>query len=505
MINSNRFKQPWPVIPFGLCCIAAFLEKEGHNVHVLDLCFSKNCARDIQCAIHTFVPDALGISIRNIDNAAGCRTAFLLDQTKTDVIMPCKKLFKGPIIIGGPSVGISGREMLEFFDLEYAVRGDGEHCITEFLKRVEADAPLEGLNGLIINRNGRIIQDLPPLYVDDLNTLPFSKPHRYIDLRPYRRFNAPLPVQTKRGCSLTCSYCTYNTIEGTHCRFRSPELIAQEIEELVHETGISSFEFTDSVFNFPLRHTKAVLRAIIEKNLSVKLHTLGLNPGAVDEELADLMKKTGFIDVDVGAESGATITLQGLAKNFTKKDIFRASTLLHDKGISITWYLLLGAPGETRHTLEETFETITTVASPWDLICIGVGIRVYKGAPIARKVLQEHPCCTADNFLRPVHYEPENIALQEIKIITKQASFKYPNFFMYDEDERISLALLIFGHTILRMLRLKMPVWKLFIFRRKIDTILGLRTLKKWLWQERLREWNKTNPSRAPSCSPARL
>jgi len=120
LINSNRFKHPWSVIPLGLCCIATNLEVNGkHNVCFLDLCFSLNCENDIQKAVQSFTPDMIGISIRNIDDTGGYNT----------------QEFSGPIVIGGPSVGISGREMLEF------------------IKRIENLQPLEGLKGLIIRRD----------------------------------------------------------------------------------------------------------------------------------------------------------------------------------------------------------------------------------------------------------------------------------------------------------------------------------------------------------------
>jgi len=136
LINSNRFKHPWSVIPLGLCCIATNLEVNGkHNVCFLDLCFSLNCENDIQKAVQSFTPDMIGISIRNIDDTGGYNTHFLLENVKNDVVDYCKKEFSGPIVIGGPSVGISGREMLEF------------------IKRIENLQPLEGLKGLIIRRD----------------------------------------------------------------------------------------------------------------------------------------------------------------------------------------------------------------------------------------------------------------------------------------------------------------------------------------------------------------
>lgn len=282
LINSNRFKHPWPVIPFGLVSIASILEtKESNKVHFLDLCFSLDCARDIKNAIQNFTPDVIGISIRNIDDTGGYKVHFLLEDVKNDVIESCKKEFRGPIVIGGPSVGISGREMLGYFDLEYAVRGDGEAVMLEFVKRIENRQPLEGLKGLIIRRDQSIIQDQEPFRVMDLDSLPFHKLQRYLNLDQYHRFGSPIQIQTKRGCALKCSYCTYNNIEGKQYRLINPGRIADEIETLVKETGIHHIEFTDSIFNIPLPHAKEVLREIIRKNLDLKLDTMGLSPAAV--------------------------------------------------------------------------------------------------------------------------------------------------------------------------------------------------------------------------------
>jgi radical SAM superfamily enzyme YgiQ (UPF0313 family) len=254
-----------PVIPFGLCSVAAAIEEGGHEISVLDLCFSRNPAEDIYSTVKSFQPDLIGISIRNIDNAAGYNTIFLLDKVNDEIVSPCKEVFFGPIVIGGPAVGISGVEMLQFFDLEFAIKGDGEAAMLELIKRLESRLPLEGLGGLIWRKRGKVIEDNPPFSLKDLNSLPYAKPHRYIDLSPYRQFDASLQIQTKRGCALKCIYCTYNQIEGHRNRFRNPQFVADEIEYLLMKTGINGVEFTDSTFNVPLDHAKAVLRAVSAK------------------------------------------------------------------------------------------------------------------------------------------------------------------------------------------------------------------------------------------------
>lgn len=480
LINSNRFKHPWPVIPFGLCYVATVLETNGnHNVFFLDLCFSKNCEEDIQKAIRSFVPDVIGISVRNIDDTGGYNIHFLLEDVKDDVIGYCKKEFSGPIIIGGPSVGISGREMLDYFDLEYAVCGDGEAVMLEFVKRIQCHQPLEGLKGLIIRREKTIIQDNEPFRVQDLDSLPFPKPHRYLNLDHYRRFGSPLLIQTKRGCAFNCAYCTYNIIEGKQYRLRNPKLIADEIEILVKETRINHVEFADSVFNVPLSHCKEVLRAVISKNMNLKLHTMGLTPAAVDLELLDLMKCAGFNEVDIGVESVCDTILESLSKNFKLADVIKTANLLKKKKIPATWFIMLGAPAETRETVLETLNSVRRIISKWDLVFVATGVRVYNGSPFAKEMIRQDIHCTDDNFLHPVKIEPEKISLKDIHTIAKRFSFRYPNFYFYEEEHITPGWLLITGNFILKVFHSRQPVWRLLILLKKIELVMGIRLLKR--------------------------
>jgi radical SAM superfamily enzyme YgiQ (UPF0313 family) len=488
LINSNRFKHPWPVIPFGLCYIATVLEfNENHDVFFLDLCFSSDCESDIKEAIQNFKPDIIGISIRNIDDTGGYKVHFLLEDVKNDVIDHCKKKFGGPIVIGGPSVGISGREMLDYFDLEYAIRGDGEAVMTDFVKRIEKNEPLEGIKGLIIRREKSIIQDNEPFRVQNLDLLPFPKPSHYINLKKYAHFGSPIHIQTKRGCALKCSYCTYNQIEGKNYRLRDPEIIASEIESLVRETGINHIEFTDSTFNIPLAHAKAVLREVIKKNLDLRLHTMGLSPSGVDEELLDLMKNSGFNEVDLGAESLADKILMSLAKNFQKKDIINAAALLKTKRIPVIWFIMLGDIAETKETVVESLTSIADVASKWDLVFVSTGIRVYNGSPLASEISRNNKDCTCDNFLRPVKIEPENISLNDIHVIAKEFSFRYSNFYFYEKENIIPEWILAGANSLLLFFNSRQPVWRMLILLKKAEKALGITLLRKVIYLLKMR------------------
>ena len=484
LINSNRFKHPWPVIPFGLCYVATVLEfNENHKVFFLDLCFSSDCEADIQKTIQSFNPDVIGVSIRNIDDTGGYYVHFLLEDVKNDVINYCKKEFIGPVIIGGPSVGISGKEMLDYFDLEYAVRGDGEKVMSEFVYRIENHLPLEGLKGLIIRREGMIIQDNEPNRVTDLDSLPFPKLNRYLNLDLYRRYGSPILVQTKRGCTFDCAYCTYNQIEGKQYRLRDPQQIADEIEVLVKESGINHIEFADSIFNVPLSHTKQVLRSVIGKRLNLKLHAMGLTPAAVDEELLDLMKLAGFNEVDIGVESTSDIVLKSLSKDFKLRDIIKTANLLREKRIPATWFIILGSPVETSETVFETLNSLRKITSKWDLVFVSTGVRVYNGSPYANEMFKKDNQCSSDNFFRPVKIEPEKISLEEIRAITKSFSFRYPNYYFYEKEHITPGWLLITANFLLKTFRSRQPVWRFLIFFKMMEKGFGISLIKKGLYE----------------------
>lgn len=483
MINSNRFTHPWPVIPFGLCCVADALKEAGYDVQVLDLNFLKKPANAIFDTIKSFQPDAVGISIRNIDNGGGYRTIFLLEQVRDEVIERVKAVFSGPIIIGGPAVGISAAEILELFDLKFAIRGDGETAMVELLHRMERNLPLDDLQGLALRKDGKVIQNNPPNRVVNLDSLPFTRPHLSIDIRPYEKIGSPLQIQTKRGCALSCVYCTYKLIEGDHYRLKSPERVADEIEKLVRETGINHIEFTDSTFNIPLDHAKSILRAIKTKNLDLRLRTMGLNPGAMDEELVDLMKEVGFEDVDLGAESCCDATLKSLGKNFTKKDVIQAARLLQKKKIPTSWFLLLGAPSETLETVRETLDTVSEVASKWDLIVVGIGLRIYNNAPIVERAKLENPHCTSDNFLRPISFNPPKIDLDTIKVVTKLAAFKNPSIYMYDENLHLPARFLAVVNTLVQWIVPGQPLWRMTILDRMVRKYCGITAIERFFYK----------------------
>jgi radical SAM superfamily enzyme YgiQ (UPF0313 family) len=237
----------------------------------------------------------------------------------------------------------------------------------------------------------------------------------------------------------------------------------------------------------PLPHAKEVLRGIISKNLNLKLHTMGLTPATVDEELLDLMKLAGFNEVDIGVESGCDTILESLSKEFRLEDIKKTADLLRKKKIPATWFVILGAPVETRESVLQSLNSLRRIVSKRDLVFVSTGVRVYNGSPYAKAMIQHNIQCTDDNFLHPVKIEPDKISLDKIHSIAKDFSFRYPNFYFYEKEHITPGWLLVTGNLLLKVLHSHLPVWRLLIYLRMIELVTGIRFIKRIIFEMRIK------------------
>ena len=210
---------------------------------------------------------------------------------------------------------------------------------------------------------------------------------------------------------------------------------------------------------------------------------MGLSPAALDEELLDLMQSAGFNEVDIGAESACYLVLESLAKDFKRSDVIYTANLLKKKKIPVTWFIMLGAPAETRETVFETLNTFGSFVSKWDLVFVSTGIRLYNGSPLADEIMKNDIHCTGDNFLHPVKIEPEKISLSDIHTIAKRFSFRYPNFYFYEKEHITPGWILIIGNFLLKAFNSRQTAWRLLVLLKRIEWALGISLVKRGVFE----------------------
>ena len=471
LVNPNREQMPWPAVPLGLCMVATGLDKAGHDVQVLDLAFSRDPYRDTLDAVRERSPDAIGITVRNIDNCNFESPVFYLEEIRDTVIRAAREAAPSAhVIIGGSAVNVSPRDCFDYLGADFALVGEGENAMGDLLDGLESGAqrPVQGLLARAAQKQ-KLLPTVGPrpapgepvsgrAVVEDLTAVR-SEPWRWVDLKRYAARGAPYSVQTKRGCALKCVYCVYNVIEGRTYRLRKPEDIVDEVEEAVVEHGVSYVDFVDSTFNLPLSHGRALCDELARRALRVELSTMGLNPTGVREEFVRDMRRAGFRTVMCTAESASDVTLKSLQKGYDKRTVIRAAQALRKADLRTFWVFMIGAPGETMSTVRETLEFCEEYVSPSDMVLFSTGIRVYAGTPLEERCKEMGWFEPDDKLFYPSWFLSPELDLEELYHMLTRAAESHPNW-MTNAETVVSPGLATIMKSAFRVVGWKGPFWQ---------------------------------------------
>lgn len=456
LVSANRERQPYPVVPNGLACVASALQLAGHDVRLVDLCFEKNPIAATSAAARAFSPTIVGVSVRNIDNSDAIALRHYTPEARSIFAALRSAAPNAKLIAGGAAFGVAPEALFRDFEVDYAVAGDGERAsvaLVDALTRGEEIGPLPG----VVRSIDGAVHFSPPGEDSNLDDLPSPALHRWIDIRRYERHGATIPIQTKRGCVYKCVYCTYRNVEGWGYRIRNPELVADEIEELWREAGVKSFDFVDSTFNSPPGHAIDVCEAIIRRNMDVHLDTTNFTPATASDELLGVMRRAGFRTLGITAESASDPVLERLEKGFTAAKVREVAERVEKAGIRTLWIFLVGGPGETPATLEQTLEFAAWRLGRGDAVYLTVGLRIYPGTTLHRIAIGEGVVEADATLLDPTFYFSPELSFDSAVNRLRHFAADHPRF-MFSADSRS--VLLPYLTRAASVLRLPKPHWQ---------------------------------------------
>jgi len=422
LINSNDCRVPYPVAPLGLCLLAGALEGE-FDVRIHDGTFAGGAG--LADAVCDFAPDAVGLTIRNVDDMLPRAGSTFLDRVRDEFVRPLKAATDAPLILGGSAFSLFPAYLMEEYGADWGVVGEGERAFRALLLALRDGDDATGLPGVVARIDGRIVVN-PPTCRPGMLVTPRADVDRRIDFEPYRRLGS-YPIQARRGCTHGCIYCTYPNVEGRAYRLRDPGDIATEIAEAAARLPGATFEFVDSTFNDPPGHAEAICREVAARAPGVRLRTMGVNPGGVTEELLVLMKAAGFAQIDCTPDSASPRLIKTMGKNFTPEGLLRAARLIRRHAMPTVWFFLFGGPGEDDSTIAETLDFIDREIDPDDLVLMGVGLRIYPGTPLHRIALRQGVVRPDDDLVAPAFYVPPELGYDGVLSRLVDAAATRPN------------------------------------------------------------------------------
>ncbi|MEZ4525200.1 MAG: lipid biosynthesis B12-binding/radical SAM protein [Desulfobacterales bacterium] len=400
LISANQLTSPYPVYPLGLDYVAGAISAK-HSVRIADM----NALGDFSALgkmIEDFSPDMIGISLRNADNTDADDPKGFMGQYQ-DLSTYIRSISNIPIVLGGSGFTIFPAEMMKALQADYGLIGEGERLLL-LLDALEKKDDLSQIPGLVCREKS--VQIPKPLdRAFSLPNLP-DMPHTAY----YLKNGGMLNLQSKRGCSYNCIYCTYPHIEGRKLRLVAPEKVAEAALRL-QNAGAKYFFVTDAVFNSHYEHSAEVARAFRKSGISIPWGAFFL-PGLPPDDYYQCLADAGLRHAEFGTESLSGKMLAAYGKPFRAAHVFAAHKAAIRAGIHAAHYFLPGGPGENQDTLRETLTEMEKLEKT--VLFFFCGMRIYPHTRLYEIARNEGQIRENQNLLEPVYYHSPHIRTEEI-------------------------------------------------------------------------------------------
>ena len=361
--------------PLGLAYIAAVLQEAAHEVKAID-CVIENWKQrvwdgdyyqiglsweELKGRIQRAKPDIVGISCLFSSQFQNARkTAALVKEVDPTI----------KVVVGGAHPSAVPSEVMADTNFDYAVIGEGEHTMLSLIRSMEGSLKLGNVDGIAYRENETVMINPKKNFIANLDDLPFPARHlfpmgKYFyltrELKIGEMYSKRVPyteMVTSRGCPDKCVFCVIRKMYGGFWRARSPKNVVDEIQFLFEKYGIKEIHFMDDNLTLDRRRTEEICDEILHRGIDVSWAiTGGVHVNTLSEALLRKMKRAGCYSLWLGIESGDSYILnQLIKKGVSLEKIHEAVKCVKRVGIEANGFFVIGFPGETRKTIENTIK-----------------------------------------------------------------------------------------------------------------------------------------------------
>jgi anaerobic magnesium-protoporphyrin IX monomethyl ester cyclase len=350
--------------PLGLLQLAAFLEDKGDNweLEVLDCQAERVNWNKLEMLLESIDPDLVVVSALSTCNThTVLRTVSLVKKVDPEI----------KTVVGGQHFTALAQESLEQYpEIDYVIRGEGELTLLELVKSLDNNKPPVHIQGLSYRINGRVIHNPSRPLIKNLDDLPLpgyhfveDQAHRYHFRMMAKQGAGYALVEASRGCQYSCTFCSQWKFWGGHFRTKSPERVADEMEHLYQEYGISFQWLTDDNLGMGL-HTRKLCEELIKRGLNEDLMWfVQARSDAItrNQDLLPKMRKAGNYWVLTGLERHDPASIHAYQKGIHTEDSRRAMDLLKDNDIFAQATFITGDRRDSHQSMENFREFVNHV------------------------------------------------------------------------------------------------------------------------------------------------
>ena len=405
------------VPPLGLAYLASILEREGHEVRIIDASVLKLSISQIKSLFKRSRPDIIGVT----STTPTIYEAYSVIKAGKDV---CPDSFT---ILGGPHASSLPVETLkECPALDAVCIGEGEETIVDLAEALGSRRGLSTVKGIAYRSRGKVRINQPRPLIRDLDSIPFPARH----LLPMSKYSVlgkktvVCHIMSSRGCPFQCIFCSSSRFFGRQYRARTAENVVDEMEYLVSEYNPESIEFSDDEFTLNRKRVEEICDEIKRRGIDVQW-ACSSRVDTINKRLLQKMRRAGCFLIYYGIESASQRILNFIKKGIRIDQVVKAIKQTREAGIKVLGSFMIGFPDETRGEIEETIKFSKRLNIDYAQFSI---VTPYPGTELYEIAKREGLLLTTNwseyTAARPV-MKTRNINVEELPKIFRKAYMKF--------------------------------------------------------------------------------
>ena len=361
--------------PVWIGLIATFLRDRGYAVQILDAEADGQGPVQVAEQVARLTPRLVAVIVYGQQPSASTQNM----TAAGEVCRAIKSQTPGqPLLMGGLHPSALPERTMREEAVDYVCQGEGPYTILALLQTLESTPPrqLAQVPGLWYREGTAIRSTAPAPVIEDLDKdlhgvawdlLPMHK-YRAHNWHCFGRVTERQPyasMYTSLGCPFKCSFCCINVPFGKPMiRYRSPDSVIREIDQLVTMYGVRNIKMADEMFILNERQVLGICDRIIERGYDLNIWAYARIDTVKDSMLAKL-KQAGFHWLGIGIESASKYVRDGVDKSFGKKDIKQIFEKIRAADINIGANFIFGLPDDTVETMQETLDLAIELCPDW--------------------------------------------------------------------------------------------------------------------------------------------
>ncbi len=338
--------------PTSLLYVATVLKENGHLVKLLDAGGERKSISEVKKEIRDYQVVVISTATMTFNEDA---------QVLAELKRENNRLIT---VVFGSHPTFMPHHSLTKNSVDIIVQREPEYILRDLMGDLEKkDGSWKKIRGIGFKEKGKVIINEPYPYIKDLDELPFPDrkmlPENIDYFNPVVKRLPYTTAVTSRGCPGKCNFCTVPFFYGKKIRYRSWESVIEELE-LIQNQEYKEVFFRDETFSFYKERNIRICQEIIKRKIDLTW-ICNARVGTVDRETMRLMKEAGCHMIKFGVESGVQEILDNLRKGIRVKMTRQTFRWAQELGMETHAHIMLGSPGETKNTINETIKFVKEI------------------------------------------------------------------------------------------------------------------------------------------------